>query len=98
MEKLFLNTKWPNEPMDPIPMPAALLSCLLLFPVGRCISRRMSVCLSRKASARGQESRQKQVVMGHAGRSSEHDHSDWTVHYADADTLMVESQPYQGLV
>ena len=38
--------------MDPIPMPAALLSCLLLFPL------------------RGQESRQKQVVMGHRGRSA----------------------------
>jgi len=39
--------------MDPTPMPAALLSCLLLFPL------------------RGQEPRQKQVVMGHRGRSAE---------------------------
>ena len=37
--------------MDRIPMPSALLSCLLLFPL------------------RGQESRQKQVVIGHRGRS-----------------------------
>jgi hypothetical protein len=39
-----------NEPIDLIPMPAALLSCLLLFPL------------------RGQESRQKQVGIGHRGR------------------------------
>jgi len=37
--------------MDLIPMPSALLSCLLLFPL------------------RGQESRQKQVGIGHRGRS-----------------------------
>ena len=42
--------------MDPIPMPAALLSCLLLFPL------------------RGQESCQKQVVMGHRGRWAENYH------------------------
>ncbi len=36
--------------MDLIPMPSALLSCLLLFPL------------------RGQESRQKQVGIGHRGR------------------------------
>jgi len=46
----FNQNKMPNEPMDPIPMPAALLSCLLLIPL------------------RGQESCQKQVVMGHRGR------------------------------
>jgi hypothetical protein len=38
--------------MDLIPMPAALLSCLLL-------------------PLRGQESRQKQVGIGHRGRSAE---------------------------
>jgi hypothetical protein len=45
-----MKQKRPNEPMDPIPMPAALLSCLLLYPL------------------RGQEPRQKQVLMGHRGR------------------------------
>jgi len=40
-----------NEPMDLIPMPSALLSCLLL-------------------PLRGQESRQKQVGIGHRGRST----------------------------
>ena len=56
--------------MDRITMPSALLSCLLLIQVGRSETGERLLCRSRQASARGQEPRQKRVVIGHRGRSA----------------------------
>jgi hypothetical protein len=57
-----------NEPGQEIAIPSGLLSCFLLIPVGRRNVMERLDCRSRKASARGQDARQKRVAIPDWGR------------------------------
>jgi hypothetical protein len=57
-----------SAPVDLMPVPSGLSAYLLLIPVGRRNVMQRLDCRSPKASARGQEPRQKQLAIPDWGR------------------------------